>query len=94
MSTKFYRVIKDNFLWEKGAILQNTASGSTGQGYQPISDIWDTTEHNSTEYISAKIIESNPEWFERVYQINLLSKTVYKLKAEAKEFTNKEFKGE
>lgn len=60
--TKYYRVTKDNFLWKEGAILKGD------DGYRPIEDMWDTTKYNSTEYISAPIIENNPEWFERVYK--------------------------
>lgn len=90
--SKFYKVIKTSFLWEKDAILKYTNSGSDG-GYEPISDIWDTTEHNGGEYISSRIIENNPDWFQRVYSIDLLTKTVYKTKEEAKVILNKEYRG-
>lgn len=85
--SKFYRVKKDTFMWEAGAILENNVNG--GDGYTAINDIWHVAELG-TEYISARIIEKNPEWFERVYPVNLLSKVVYKLKAEAKEAYSKE----
>lgn len=78
---KHYRVIKNNFLWEEGAILK-----ADGRGYVPIEDVWDATEHNGEEYISTSIVENNPEWFQRVYSLNLLSKTVYKTKEEMKEY--------
>ncbi len=90
---KFYKVLKDNFLWSKGAILKqdkNTGREAKCYGYQTISDVWDTTDHNDNEYISGAIIENNPEWFVRVYPINLVSKTVYKLKEEAKTLMAKE----
>lgn len=92
---KYYRVKKDNFLWSEGAILkQDLERGKESEkyGYAPINDIWDTTENNGTEYITGRIIENNPEWFERVYEVNLLTKTVYRTKEEAKEFITKNFK--
>lgn len=81
--TKYYRVKQDNFLWEKGAILKQD-----GSGYTPIEDIWDKTEFNGTEYISTKIIESQPEWFERVYTDNV-EKMVFKTKEQLKELFGK-----
>ena len=89
--SKFYRAIKDSFLWKAGAII--TASPNS---YRPIdqTSIWDNTEFNGEEYISARIIENNPDWFEQVYPVNLLTKTIYKIKAEALELINKEYKGE
>lgn len=89
MSTKYYRVTQDNFMWHKGAILVNNAHG--GDGYMPVdgTDIWDMTD-NQNEYISDRMIESNPVYFERVYQVNLLSRTLYKLKEEAREVMEKQ----
>jgi len=49
---KYYRVIKDTFLWEKGAILKQCTNGN--HGYEPIEDIWNKTE-NQTEYITTKL---------------------------------------
>lgn len=90
---KFYKVLKDNFLWSKDAILQFGLSGA-GNGYRPIhEDVWDTTKFNDEEYISAKIIENNPDWFEPVYEVNLLSKTVYLGKEEAKKILSDQFTG-
>ena len=68
--TKYYRVKKDTFIWEEGAILEydSSLSFTSHGGYRPIEDIWDTTEHNGGEYISAPIIENNPDWFEKVYK--------------------------
>ena len=89
--TKYYRVKKNTFMWEEGAILKlNYGSGSDG-GYMAISDLWDASEYVDDEYISKKIIEdkSNSEWFERVYSINLLKSTVYKIKEEAIEIVAK-----
>lgn len=91
MNNKFYKVIKDTFLWEEGAVLTNSASN--GNGYMPIDDIFiKECAENVGEYISDDIIENNPEWFQRVYPVNLLSKTVYKIKEEAKELLAKGYK--
>lgn len=92
MSEKYYRVKQDNFMWEKGAILkrsENLGSKDSCYGYEPINDLYNAGD-NQTEYISGYIIESRPEWFERVYPVNLVTKTVYKLKEEAKELFSKE----
>jgi len=80
---KYYRVKKDTFLWEEGAVLK-----SDGNGYRPMEDIWDTTPFNGSEYISDKIVENNPDWFERVYTDNL-EKMVFKTKEQLKEVYNK-----
>ncbi len=91
MSTKkHYRVKRDNFLWQVGAILENCANNGS---YMPLdkTDIWNVTEYNGGECISSRIIENNPEYFERVYAVNLLTKTVYKLKAEAAELMAKSY---
>lgn len=83
MANKFYRVIKENPLWQVGAILENKENG-----YFPLdgSDIWDMTDVNGCEYLSARIVEISPDYFQRVYPINLISKTVYKLKEDAKAY--------
>ena len=87
---RYYRVIKDTFLWEEGAIITNKDNSS--DQYRPIDDIYKKFE-DSNEYISAMLIEKNPEWFERVYAVNLLTKTVYKVKNEAKALLNDINKG-
>lgn len=91
MSDKFYTLLKATYALEAGAILKKE-----GDKYKAVSDIWNTeaaegkTPSISAEYVEA---ESNKEWFQRVYAVNLLTKTVYKVKAEALELMNKEFKG-
>lgn len=85
--TKFYRVLKENFLWEKEAILEYKDGG-----YRPIDPIFIIHEDDSTEYISKGIVENSPDYFERVYPVNLVTKTVYKVKEEAKELIKKTFK--
>ena len=81
--SKYYRVKKENFLWEVGAILQKNNNGHRS-GYSPIEDLWDKTEHNEGEYISAPIIENNPEFFERVYP-DELNKLVFRTAQEMKQ---------
>lgn len=83
---KYYRVLQDTFLWDKGAVLS-----SEGNGYRAVDEIF-TKEFTGTEYISDKIIENNPEWFQKVYPVNLLSKTVYKVREEAKALIEENFK--
>lgn len=63
--------MKDSFIWRKGAILEFNEDSGTEGGYSPINDVdvWDTTPFNGGEYISSRIVESTPEWFERVYPI-------------------------
>ncbi len=70
----YYRVIKDNFLWEVGAILEKSPNNSKcGYGYEPIEDIWNICPEVAEEYISADIVENpaNNAFFERVYQDSL-----------------------
>lgn len=82
--TKYYRVIKDTFIWEKDAILSNKECSN---GYMPIEDIWNKFSEQA-EYITTKFIENNPEWFERVYTDNL-EKMMFKTKDQLKEAYNK-----
>lgn len=86
--SKFYRVKKDSFLWHKGAILEEN-----GNGYKPINDIWDVTDHNRDEYISSQIIENCPEYFERVYEASKFGKAVFVTKEKAREVAGKYFGG-
>ena len=87
---KYYRVLQNTFLWEKGAIITNDPKIGTDSGYRAIDPIWNVTE-DQTEYITSKIVEdkTNEAFFQRVYPVNLLTKTVYKLKEEAKEMLSK-----
>lgn len=87
---KFYRVIKENPLWHVGAILKvNNGECHPVDG----TDVWDMTEVNGGEYLSERIVEASPNYFQRVYQVNLLSKIVYKLKEEARSFYDETFNG-
>lgn len=85
---KYYRVIKDNFLWEDGAILKQNSDNS---GYVPVDDIFCKIEHTN-EYISKDIIEKSPEYFEKVYKVDLLTKVVYETKDRAKELITRGYK--
>lgn len=57
-----YRVLKDTFLWKKNAILKKNRDGS---GYIAVDDLY-TLPNVGTEYISSRIIENSPEWFEPI----------------------------
>lgn len=75
-------------MWSKGAIIK-----SEGSGYRSVNEIFNHVELGS-EYISDRIIEDkvNDIFFEKVYKVDLLTKTVYKLKDEAKALLEKEYK--
>lgn len=85
---KYYRVKEDNFMWSKGAIIRKDSDG-----YRSVNDIYNSVELK-TEYISTHIIENpaNERFFERVYKVDLLSRTVFKLKEEARALLDKEYK--
>lgn len=85
---KFYRVKKETPAWEAGAVVSNEKDSAK---YKTINDLWDKECIEGIEYWeSLKVVESSPEWFERVYPVNLIKKTVYKLKAQAQELLSKE----
>jgi hypothetical protein len=91
MSEKYYELLKALPSLEAGAILKQD-----GDKYRPVSDIWNSeSAEGKTPSICGTYVEhaSNVEWFKRVYAVNLLTKTVYKVKAEALAIMNKEFKG-
>lgn len=75
-TVKYYRNLKDNFLWDAGAVLSDDIDAD---GYKAVSDLWDKTEHNEGEYISRRIVEAeeNKDMFERVYPIGKLEKMVF-----------------
>lgn len=70
---KYYRAIKDNFLWQEGAILKRGPfNNGASFGYLPIEEgVWDTTPYSDNDWVTAANIENNPEWFERVYPSNM-----------------------
>ena len=63
--TKYFRVIKDNPLWEVGAIISNQRNQNW---YYPINNVWLKVEKDDDEFLSAPIIETQPDFFERVYK--------------------------
>jgi len=91
MAKKYYRVKEDTFMWDKGAVIESGHGCNDHDGYKEINDLYNHVELSS-EYISAHIIENpaNARFFKRVYPVNLVSKTVYKLKEEARDFFSKE----
>jgi len=63
---RYYRVLEDNFLWKKGAIISDR---KTVNHFYPIQeDVWDHVPCGN-EYISGGIINhpDNAIFFERVY---------------------------
>lgn len=93
---KFYRAKKDSFLWKQGAILLFDKKEGSDGGYEPIEEgLWEATENNGEEYISARIIENTPEWFERVYPTgtdSITGKVNYQDRENVMEKFNKQFK--
>lgn len=87
---KYYRVIKDTFLWKEGAILSN--SYDNNKGYVAIEDIWNKVPIGG-EYISAEIIEhpDNSDFFERVYSDDIKGK-IFRTKDEILGVYKKSFK--
>lgn len=57
-----YRVLKDTFLWEKDAVLKKDYDG---RGYVAVDNLH-TLPYTRDEYISARIVENSPEWFEPI----------------------------
>lgn len=89
---KYYQVIKENFLWEVGAILKQTSEKSDFSGYQPINEVFLKHPNNPTEYISKGIVENCPEYFQQVYKVETITKAVYLVKEKALELIGKDFK--
>lgn len=85
--SKFYRVKQDTPQWEEGAILKRNDE----TGYSAISDLWDTfTEKYPKDYYETEaIIENNPDWYERVYEVSVLGKAKFLAKDAAKEVHKK-----
>lgn len=90
--SKFYRVLQDTFMWDKGAIISNEINSNQ---YYSINDIWNHVDLDD-EYISAPIIENkdNANFFERVYPISILGKAKYLNKAAAKKYHEDIYKGD
>ena len=91
---RFYKVLKDTPIWDIGTILiQNRDEDDEEEytGYIPISDVFYKVDDTS-EYISSVFIETQPEWFQRVYKTTVDGKEVYRQKDEIKEIFNKNFK--
>ena len=90
MSKKFYKVVKENFMWQVGAILEHTGSSA----YRPLeeNELWCVSDKAvGNDWVAERIVENSPDYFERVYPVNLITKTIYKVKAEAMEFINKDY---
>lgn len=84
---KYYKVIKENFLWEVDSILSNAGMDN---GYRPVDDVF--KRHDGNEYITSDIVENEPEYFQRVYKVDLATRVVYEVKERAKELLAKSYK--
>lgn len=84
--TKFYRVKKDNFMYVAGAILK-----LENYNYVSITDLWNVHE-DQTEFLTPRLVEKSPEWFERVYEVSDFGKAKYVLKEKAQEIAAKFYK--
>lgn len=84
---KYYRVKKDTPMWIEGAIIFNS---DYSEKYRATQDIWTRVEGTEGWTEGDKLVENNPDWYERVYPIDLITKTVYKLKEQALEFYSKQ----
>jgi len=81
---KFYKVIKDHPMWEVGCIISNKTDGDS---YYPVhgdmylKDIKGVTErwHEGDD-----LVENQPEWFQRVYEVDVLGKVKYLAKDAAR----------
>ena len=89
---KYYKVIKEHPLFVTGAIL--IKEGQSYKVLDPIylKDIPNSTSDNWTE--GAELIKNCPEWFQRVYKVDLLTRVLYEVKDKALELLNKGFKDE
>lgn len=79
--SKFYKIIKDHPVWEVGTILE-LRDGR----YYPIDDLYvkDIKGVNSDWCEGSDLIENQPEWFERVYKVNVLKQAKYLAKDAAR----------
>jgi len=89
---KYYRVIKENFLWDINAILEEKKSLGSHGGYKPVDEVFIKHEEQNDEYISSLIVENDSEYFERVYKVNLATRIVYDIKDRVKELLEKDYK--
>lgn len=90
--SKFYRVIKDLPLLDVGAILSNEKDS---REYFPINDLFtkDVKDISGGDwYEMARLVENQPEWFERVYKVTLATQARYLAKDKAREFYDKLYK--
>lgn len=86
---KYYRVIKENFLWDVWAILERKSYPDRGHHYAAISEVFVKNEppiNRSFEVISEYVVENQPEYFERVYNTDTVLWQLYKTKDQMKAY--------
>lgn len=85
---KYYLSKNDCPLFKKGAILLK----KTGETiYRPISDLWTVVEGTEEYGYVADVVEKNPDWFERVYNVGKGDKKVFATKDKARELSSSMF---
>lgn len=89
---KYYKVIKEHPVWQIGTILKKEEKLSQ---YNAIDEIYlkDIPGVNNSWGEGAALVENCPEWFQRVYKVDTLTKVVYEVKEKALELLQKNFKG-
>ena len=89
---KYYRVKKQTFMWDEGAIISDESSAGR---YVSTSDVWDRIPGMS-EYISANIIEheNNSDFFEQVWPMGKLEKAVFGSRKQAQAAAAAVYKGD
>lgn len=82
MSKKFYRALRETPLWVEGAIVSNDGDHA---GYRPIDSVFvkDIDGVDEKWYEGRQAVENQPDWFERVYEMNGLKKLAYGSKKQA-----------
>ena len=88
---KYYKVIKENFLWEVGAIISNERTPEQEGDYSAIDPIFLKIE-DQNDWVAHDLVEKSPDYFQRVYKVNLATKVCYELKDEAIKLLKKGFK--
>lgn len=81
--SKYYKVLRETPYWEKGAIIKKDGDNS---GYTPLDDLFlkDIKGLSTENYVESCVVESQPEWFERVYEVRVLGKARYLAKEHAR----------
>ena len=87
---KYYKLLQELPIWEKGAIVHQKDINSS---YSLTDEIYFKGPKGTEDYMEGKeLVENCPEWFQRVYKIDMLTKVLYETKEKALDLINKNFK--